>query len=139
MKPGMTLAGLVAFALALPGPALAAAAPAPPKLEAPGVVALQQEGDVWVFRQFPTGLRFYVWDKDAPGKSNCNKECAFAWPPLYAEPESKPTGDWTVIKRDEGKVQWAYKNRPVYMLFHDSPREPQGNGQENGTWHILEP
>lgn len=124
-------------ALAMPVAAFAAQAPA--KLEAPGVVALQQEGDSWVYRQFPTGLRLYVSDRDMPGKSNCNRECAFAWPPLYAELESKATGDWTVIKREEGKMQWAYKSRPVYMLFHDSPRQPQGNGQEEGTWHILEP
>lgn len=134
LKPGMFLT-----LLALSTPAAASEATAPAKLEAPGVVALQQETDGWVYRQFPTGLRLYVSDKDAGGKSNCNRECAFAWPPLYAEVDSKPTGDWTVIKREDGKVQWAYKKRPVYMLFHDDPRNPAGNGQEGGAWHLLEP
>lgn len=135
MKPAL-IVGLMGLAAL---PALAAQTPAPAKLEAPGVVALQQEGDGWVYRQFPTGLRLYVSDRDSPGKSACNRECAFAWPPLLAEQDSKATGDWTVIKREDGRVQWAYKNRPVYMLYHDSPRQPQGNGQEEGTWHILEP
>ncbi|MBX7200510.1 MAG: hypothetical protein K1X51_14175 [Rhodospirillaceae bacterium] len=134
----MKLIAILTFTV-LTFPAAAAEIPAPAKLEAPGVVALQQETNGWVYRQFPTGLRLYVSDKDTGGKSNCNRECAFAWPPLYAEPDSKPTGDWTVIKRDEGKVQWAYKKRPVYMLFHDDPHNPAGNGQDGGAWHLLEP
>lgn len=126
-------------ALLMAAPVLAAEAPPPAKLEAPGVVALQQETSGWVYRQFPTGLRLYVSDRDQPEKSTCNQSCSFAWPPLYAEASDKATGDWTVIKRDQGRFQWAYKKRPVYMLFHDSPQQPQGNGQEDGTWHILEP
>lgn len=137
MKIHIGLAPLAVLFLA--PPAIAADASAPAKLEAPGVVALQQETNGWVYRQFPTGLRLYVTDKDQPGRSMCNRECSFAWPPLYAEAADKPTGDWSVIKRDEGRLQWAYKKRPVYMLFHDSPQQPQGNGQEDGIWHILEP
>ena len=128
----IVLLGVLATAQAL-------AQNAPAKFEAPGAVALQQETGGWVYRQFPTGLRLYVSDKDAPGKSNCNRECSFAWPPLLAAADDKPTGDWTLVGREDGRRQWAYKSRPVYMLFHDSPAQPQGNGQDGGTWHILQP
>ena len=125
---------------AAPVAAVAAALTAPPaKFEAPGVVALQQESSGWVYRQFPTGLRLYVSDNNGAGKANCIRECSFAWPPLLAENFDKATGDWSLVMREDGHNQWAYKGHPVYLLFHDSPMEPQGNGADGGTWHLLEP
>ena len=47
-------------------------------------------------------------------------------------------GSWTIIKRDDGTRQWAYKGQPVYTLFHDNVEKPIGNGVE-GVWHFLEP
>ena len=111
----------------------------PDKLEHPGDVALIEEtSNTWIYRQFPTGLRLYVNDRDTPGKPTCIKECAFAWPPLVAHEGARPMGDWTLVPLENGEKQWAYKGHPVYMLFHDSPAEPQGNGAE-GIWHFLEP
>jgi predicted lipoprotein with Yx(FWY)xxD motif len=45
-------------------------------------------------------------------------------------------GDWTVIRRDNGLLQWAYRGKPVYSMFHDAPNTPRGDG-EGGVWHLL--
>lgn len=103
----------------------------------PANVAMSEEPPKgMVFRHFPSGMRLYVYDKDSPGTSVCNLGCESAWPPLIALPESKPMGEWTQIKRHDGKQQWAYQGRPVYLRFHDDPNSPSGDGLE-GVWHML--
>jgi predicted lipoprotein with Yx(FWY)xxD motif len=105
----------------------------------PEEVALSQEGSGgWLYRRFPGGQRLYFYDLDKNGSSACNKGCDGAWTPVYAPPNSVPKGLWTVIVRDDGSRQWAYKGRPLYTLYHDDPAAPAGDGQ-GGVWHILQP
>src|SRR5690349_11780370 len=54
------------------------------------------------------GMTLYIFDRDSSGKSNCNGQCATNWPPLQAAADAKPSGDWTVVTRDDGGKQWAY-------------------------------
>ncbi len=91
------------------------------KLEHPGDTALSEdEPGKYVYKSFPTLLRLYVNDKDSGGKSSCNGGCASAWPPLRVSPSEKsPVGDWTIISREDGSRQWAYRGKPVYTRFHD--------------------
>lgn len=112
----------------------------PTKLEHPGEVALVEEDGGYVYRRFPTQLRMYVYDKDRPGKPGCGEGCINAWPPVWAPNDAKPTGDWAPIDRPErGRKQWAYKGRPVYTRFHDTPTEATGAGLDGGAWHFLVP
>ena len=63
------------------------------------------------------GMTLYTFDKDAtPGKSACNGPCAQNWPPLAVAPMPSPWADWTVVTRDDGSKQWAYKGKPLYRL-----------------------
>ena len=110
----------------------------PDKLENPGEVALSDEGGNWVYRQFPSGLRLYTYDMDTPTSSACGYTCEGGWPPLLARADSKPMGDWTIIEREGGRRQWAYKGRPAYTRFHDTPSEPIGESLSD-AWHLLEP
>ncbi len=85
------------------------------------------------------GMTLYVFDKDAAGKSNCNGPCATNWPPLMAAAADKAAGDWTIVTRDDGGKQWAYKSKPVYTWVKDSkPGDTTGDGV-NGIWHIATP
>ena len=98
---------------------------------------MSDEGDKgFVFRRFPGSQRLYTYDLDKDGHSVCNNGCYQARPPVLAPADAKPVGDWTVIHRDEGENQWAYKGHPVYTLFHDDPGDPQGDG-EGGVWHLV--
>jgi predicted lipoprotein with Yx(FWY)xxD motif len=129
---------LTALAVLL-APSLVCAASAPAKEEHPGEVALLQDGDKWTYKHFPTNLRLYVFDDDKPDESNCYKACSAVWPPLIAHENPKPMGDWSLVKRTDGGLQWAYKKRPVYVRYHDSVEQPTGNGADGNKWHFLEP
>ncbi len=110
-----------------------------PKIEHPGEIALMKGDTGWSYRHAETGYPLYVSDRDVGGKSACNGGCARAWVPLEVNVlDNKPVGDWKIIVREDGSRQWAYKGRPAYTLFHDSPDNPVGDGVE-GVWHILEP
>lgn len=87
-----------------------------------------------------SGMTLYVFDKDSGGKSACNGPCAGNWPPLMAAANSAPTGQYTIIARDDGSKQWAYKGRPLYSWKNDKkPGDISGDGFLNGAWHIAQP
>ncbi|WP_213877965.1 hypothetical protein [Pseudomonas sp. dw_358] len=111
----------LAAALALPSMALA---------DGPAMMS----GDAMVDHK---GMALYTFDKDAPGKSNCNTTCADNWPPLMAMSTDHPTGMWTIVKRDDGMMQWAYGGKPVYTFAKDaSPGDMKGDGMKD-VWHVL--
>ncbi|MGA8615189.1 MAG: hypothetical protein WB760_26630 [Xanthobacteraceae bacterium] len=87
-----------------------------------------------------SGMTLYVFDKDSGGKSACNGPCAGNWPPLMATAASKAMGDYTILTRDDGSKQWAYKGRPLYTWKNDkTPGDITGDGFLNGAWHIAQP
>lgn len=106
-----------------------------PVLPYPEEVAVSNEsGKGYVYRRFPGSGRLYTYDLDRNGRSLCNAGCEGQRRPVRAPTGTvKPIGDWTVIKRDDGTGQWAYRGRPVYTLYHDTP---DGVG-ETGPWHLL--
>jgi predicted lipoprotein with Yx(FWY)xxD motif len=84
------------------------------------------------------GMTLYSFDKDAGGKSACNGPCAANWPPLAAAADAKAAGDWSVITRDDGAKQWAYKGKPVYTWVKDGkPGDKTGEGMASGAWHVV--
>src|SRR5207245_7373513 len=60
------------------------------------------------------GMSLYTFDKDAEGKSACNGPCATNWPGLKAEASDASGDGYTIIARDDGSKQWAYKGKPLY-------------------------
>jgi len=87
------------------------------------------------------GMTLYTFDKDTAGngKSVCNGPCATSWPPLAATATDKPTGDYTIVTRDDGAKQWAYKGKPLYLWINDKkPGDKTGDGV-GGVWKIAKP
>ena len=85
------------------------------------------------------GMTLYTFDKDAAGsgKSTCNGPCATSWPPLLAAADAKSSGDYTIITRDDGAKQWAYKGKPLYLWIKDSkPGDRTGDGFNN-AWRLA--
>lgn len=85
------------------------------------------------------GMTLYTFDKDAAGsgKSVCNGPCAGNWPPLFAMDGDTASGDWSIVTRDDGKRQWAYRGKPLYFWVKDQkPGDTSGDGF-NGVWHIA--
>lgn len=97
-----------------------------------GAMPARMEGGMLVGHN---GMTLYTFDKDTDGKSLCNGKCAENWPPLYAE--GAPSGDFSVITRDDGRKQFAYKGKPLYFWIKDQkPGDKTGDGF-NGVWHVA--
>ena len=89
-----------------------------------------------------TGMTLYTFDRDAAGsgKSVCNGQCATNWPPALVSDDAKASGPWTVVVRDDGLKQWAYKGKPVYAFAKDGKAgDKTGDGFMNGAWHVAKP
>lgn len=139
MKPRTLLQSLLMMTLAVPGMALAASI-VPKDLTVPGDFSIDNDATSpkLMIRTSPANLPIYEYGADAPGKSNCNAGCIGAWSPVVATSTST-MGPWTIITRDDGRKQWAYKGHPLYTFFTDEPGKPTGDGQEDGKWHLFQP
>jgi predicted lipoprotein with Yx(FWY)xxD motif len=87
------------------------------------------------------GMTLYTFDKDTAGtgKSTCNGPCAENWPPLKAGAADLGQGDYSVVTRDDGSKQWAYKGKPLYFWAKDGkPGDTSGDGVK-GVWHTAKP
>jgi predicted lipoprotein with Yx(FWY)xxD motif len=85
------------------------------------------------------GMTLYIFDRDSAGKSACNGQCATNWPPLMAQGGAKDSGNYSVVTRDDGSRQWAYKGKPLYTWVKDQkPGDKTGDGVNN-VWHIAKP
>jgi predicted lipoprotein with Yx(FWY)xxD motif len=125
---------------------LAAAALALAVSIAAGCASLRAQGapaeyDGGVLVDYSKKMTLYTFDKD-PGdgsKSVCNGPCAANWPPLTAAPDAKPAGDYTIITRDDGGKQWAFKGKPLYTWVKDQkPGDKTGDGV-NKVWRVAKP
>jgi predicted lipoprotein with Yx(FWY)xxD motif len=84
------------------------------------------------------GMTLYTFDKDTvSGKSVCNGDCAAKWPP-YIAPSAKKSGKYTVITRDDGKLQWAYKGKPLYFWVKDEKPGDKSGDNVNNVWHVIQ-
>jgi predicted lipoprotein with Yx(FWY)xxD motif len=85
------------------------------------------------------GMTLYTFDKDAGGKSMCNGPCATNWPPFYVTEGQMASGDYSIIIRDDGKKQWAFKGKPLYYWVKDQkPGDQTGQGVNN-VWQVAKP
>ena len=68
----------------------------------------------------------YTFDKDPtdPPRSVCTGECIAKWPPFRPNAGERPVRDYTIIKRDDGSPQWAYKGKPLYTFARDTAGQP---------------
>jgi predicted lipoprotein with Yx(FWY)xxD motif len=85
------------------------------------------------------GMTLYTFDNDPSGggKSVCNGPCTTNWPPLLAATDAKASGDYTIITRDDGAKQWAYKGKPLYLWIKDAkPGDKTGDGV-NKVWRTA--
>ena len=88
-----------------------------------------------------SGMTVYTFDRDKAnsGKSVCNDDCAKNWPPVHAGADAKGDGDYSVIERDDGSKQWAYKGLPLYTFVKDKqPGDTTGDNVRE-AWHIVKP
>ena len=89
----------------------------------------------------PNQMTLYTFDRDAAGsgKSVCNGPCATNWPPFMASAGDKAMGDYSIVTRDDGAKQWAFKGKPLYYWVRDTkPGDKTGDGFNN-VWRVVKP
>ena len=87
----------------------------------------------------PSGATVYTFDKDAAGsgKSACNGPCAQLWPPVAAQAADAASGDWSLVTRDDGSKQWAYKGAPIYTFSKDAKPGDTTGDKFKDIWHVI--
>jgi predicted lipoprotein with Yx(FWY)xxD motif len=117
------------------------------KPAAPGQTIIRAM-DVKPFGKIATddkGFTLYRFDKDTvnPSVSNCNGDCAKAWPPIKAEDNIVAEGiDKSLvgsITRADGTKQLTLNGWPMYRYAKDT-KVCQTNGEGvGGTWFVAAP
>ena len=84
------------------------------------------------------GSPLYTFDGDAKSAAPlCVGEACVEWRPYAAAQLAKPVGDFSVVRRDDGVVQWAYKGKPLFTFDGDVvPGDVKGDGAA-GKWHVA--
>ncbi len=87
------------------------------------------------------GMTLYTFDKDPAnaGTSACTGGCPSLWPPYRASATDHPAAPYSVVRRDDGSLQWAYKGKPLYFFSQDQTKgDHKGDGFKN-IWHVATP
>jgi len=109
--------------------------------DVPSPLKKATSGELGTYLVDAKGMTLYLFDKDKePGKSVCYGGCAKSWPPYAPEAgQPEPVSPLTVITRDDGTKQYAYKGRPLYYYVKDSgPGDVKGEGVGKAWW-IVKP
>ncbi|MFG2981155.1 SCO0930 family lipoprotein [Streptomyces sp. NPDC048258] len=89
------------------------------------------------------GFTLYRFDKDTakPPKSNCEGDCATAWPPVAADDATAGAGIETgllgSVARADGTRQLTLAGWPVYRYAKDAKAGDALGEGVGGTWHVL--
>lgn len=84
------------------------------------------------------GMTVYTFDKDVAdsGKSACAGPCATTWPAVMAG-DTKVAAPYSVLTREDGAKQLAYKGKPLYTFAKDTkPGERMGDKFKD-IWHVV--
>jgi len=102
----------------------------------PTTIADSAKGKILATAQ---GMALYTFAKDSRGNSACTAGCAALWPPLAAMPSDKASGAFSIFRRADGTLQWAYQGSPLYTFARDTkPNQVSGDGFNN-VWHVARP
>lgn len=84
-------------------------------------------------------MSLYTFAADPPNGSVCIGGCAANWPPFSAPDDALPVGDFSIVKREDGSRQWAYREKPLYGWIQDqNPGDTTGDGV-GGKWFLAKP
>lgn len=84
--------------------------------------------------------RSLYWNEKEASQAEitCLDQCLENWMPFEASPGQSGTGDWSIITRPDGILQWVYQGKPIYMFVGDTfPGARLGDGASQGAWQLL--
>ncbi len=109
------------FVLGGPFPALAEESEAPPTVP-PGVTLVEVVRELsasaaqvlWTRLGDEEGRTLLFSEDGRTGGAVCVAACAGEFPPLLAPDGAEPFADWSLLRRPDGRLQWAYQLRPLH-------------------------
>jgi predicted lipoprotein with Yx(FWY)xxD motif len=89
----------------------------------------------------PNGMTLYTFANDKePGKSACTGPCAENWPPFRPEANAvAPKAPLSVITRDDGSKQYAWKGKPLYYWKDDKKPGDATGHKVRDVWFVAQP
>lgn len=86
----------------------------------------------------PEGMTLYTYGRDTRGASTCYRICERLWPPLTARFEDEPVGEFSILERLDGGLQWAYREEPLYYWSNDTRPGDVTGDNVNEVWFVIE-
>lgn len=134
---GVTVAAILALALAAGGAAIAATH---------STVSTVHTGLGKVIVD-SRGRTLYLFEKDKRGRSSCSGICASYWPPLLTSAKPVAAGGLKrsllgTIRRSDGTKQVTFAGHPLYRFSGDSKRgQTSGEGLTDfgASWYAVSP
>jgi predicted lipoprotein with Yx(FWY)xxD motif len=89
----------------------------------------------------PNGMTLYTFANDKePGKSACNGPCAENWPPFRPEANAPaPKAPLSILTRDDGSKQYAWKGKPLYYWKNDKKPGDTTGHKIRDVWFVAQP
>jgi predicted lipoprotein with Yx(FWY)xxD motif len=84
------------------------------------------------------GMTVYTFDKDTAnsGKSACTGACVSVWPAVAAG-DAPVAAPYSVITREDGSKQLAYKGKPLYTYAKDKKPGARAGDNFKDAWHVV--
>jgi predicted lipoprotein with Yx(FWY)xxD motif len=85
------------------------------------------------------GMTLYTFKNDKAGQSNCYDACAANWPPFTAADGAVAEGDFSLVSRKDGSLQWARNGMPLYYWTKDKKMGDVTGDGVKGVWDAARP
>ena len=92
-----------------------------------------------VFIMYQDHMSLYINENDTPGRSNCYGECAIAWPPALLDAGVVLGENYSLIAREDGSMQAAFKGQPLYLSTLDKKIGETNGDAVGGGWYLARP
>lgn len=84
-----------------------------------------------------TGFSIYAYDRDTPLRSHCTGPCLLDWKPVLAGEAAIAKGEWSIVERESGVKQWAFRKRPLYTRVAESKVRSLEGSDEAGWRNVY--
>jgi predicted lipoprotein with Yx(FWY)xxD motif len=104
-------------------------------------VMLQTKADLGNYLVDSKGMTLYYFTKDNAGKSNVTGAILQNWPAFSTSsvviPSALSAADFSMITRDDGSKQVAYKGWPLYYFIKDKVSGDTTGQGVNDVWYVV--
>ncbi|MDX1482438.1 MAG: hypothetical protein R3315_12215, partial [Woeseiaceae bacterium] len=79
----------------------------------------------------------YAHVDDSADRTQCYDDCVRDWQPVTAPQLARPIGEWTLLERSPGVLQWVFRGKPLYTRVRDQHSWSQQGSDEPGWDNVF--